>query len=1389
MSHSAENLGSPHLFILCDSYYSRIIASKQQLSTNPSLTLLIDDQIRIAVDSSLANQQPALQGINQCWNSDFALNNPCWKLLQGGAVNLDFAKDWTLEGGHTAYVFQGPDHVKEPIELIYHDPVIGKFLPVNPGERYQFGGSFGCHRCDAQFEIQFYDAEKNKVHQQIADIASDQLIGGKKLENYLYLSELTEVPKEASFVTLTLIKRPTKPGLKENHSFFFFTHVFFYQLAANTSLIGWRKTPFSEAEWQSLRQQPCNELVAINLTLPRSIYDGQPHEILFIDEVSVPIWPELSKTFCSLGSSYDWEYFQTSLEKACDQRDWPEAAACLLAWIEENPMDQSPEQLQFIAEFQNDWTDRCVFETASTETLLAVRGLTDLAPEHPCAWRWLLETAYVLSRWQECVDAYHRLRDLTELDSGNDCLINAIVSSLEKVHCHAAAFHLCLSQGQGRLHQPQIERLLSLVQHCPQLQLSDQELLTIQSFEHQASGGLLIAAVIACASSDTIAPLFSRIDNPFSRIIHALWIACCRTEITSDWTQVLALLNAADQKKLLKEIPDWLAVECLWMQLHFETAGLRDKSSQLEKLSIWQAVVSFDQCFPLDRQLINHQQSSGPLLPINALSHFLVLTNSAKLSPHRLFDCARYHQVNQAAEDSLHPLVHFFRYSCGYESQSTRPNPYFDCGWYRQTYLNHDQLSHPLLHYLAHYSEAGLQPSRLFHNDYIRETQALRNSDDPLAYYLEQIQSLGTDFYLSGFSPSPFFDRSYYLQHYPHITQLVRDSAVDPFIHFIEIGHEQGLSAHHWQYYHEFVCHQRLHWEPYNQHSIFATESNLHYIKRAKAETVYLDGQRVLAEQLNYHPLISLIVPVYQVKPRFLREMIDSVRAQTYENWQLCLVDDASSRYREQILALLEQYAAADDRIVYRIREQNGHICHTSNDCLALAQGEYIGLLDHDDVLTPDALYEVAALINHHAYVDIIYSDEDKIDEWGVCFGPYYKPSWSPHTLWSRMYSCHLTVYRKSLINRVGGFRIGFEGSQDYDLMLRCSELTSHIYHIPKVLYHWRDHKESTASGSGAKNYCAEAGRKAVEEAFARRDIKVDVAFAVTPADSVYLARPKVIGMPMVDIIIPSRNGASVLAVCLDSLFSKTDYKHFKVTVIDNNSNEKSFFRLIEQWQEREPQRFQVIANQAPFNFSALNNFAVQQTAGDYLLFLNNDTEIIHPDWLAGMLGYAQLEEIGAVGVKLLYPDDTIQHAGVVTGIAGVAGHVMKHEKRNVTGYFWNLQAVTNYSVVTAACLMVSRTKFERVSGFTEFLKVAFNDVDFCLKLRQQGLYNVYLPFVELYHYESKSRGYEDTDEKRERFEREILFMRQRWGTSLDNDPFYSPWLTLNDESAGYKHN
>ena len=549
----------------------------------------------------------------------------------------------------------------------------------------------------------------------------------------------------------------------------------------------------------------------------------------------------------------------------------------------------------------------------------------------------------------------------------------------------------------------------------------------------------------------------------------------------------------------------------------------------------------------------------------------------------------------------------------------------------------------------------------------------------------------------------------------------------------------------------------------------------------AESESV----MRQTIESLAYKPLISVLVPVYNVDKKWLELCIQSVRKQVYPNWELCLVDDCSTK--PHIRPTLEKYAAEDARIKVMFREKNGHISRASNDALAMASGEFIALLDHDDELTPNALYEVVKLLNEHPDTDIIYSDEDKITIKGERHSPFFKPDWSPDLLLSQMYICHLSVYRKTLVEQAGGFRVGFEGSQDYDLILRASELTNRIRHIPKILYHWRSIPSSTSMSDSSKSYTHLASLRALEETVKRRNLPATV-HEIEGYSNIYLLRYQPVGNPKVSIIIPTRNMASIVSQCLQSIFEKTTYQYYEVIVIDNGSNDPENFKLYEYWKEREPERFVVYSYDIPFNYSKINNFGVSKATGELILLLNNDIEVITPDWLTEMAGQAIRPEIGAVGACLYYPDDTLQHGGVVLGLGGVAGHSHKHFPADNPGYFRRLQVISNYSAVTAACLMIKKSIFEEVGGLEETLQVAFNDVDFCLKVREKGYYNVWLPHVKLYHHESKSRGYEDTPEKIERFRGEINYMLEKWGHVLANDPFYNPNLTFAREDFSLGH-
>lgn len=506
------------------------------------------------------------------------------------------------------------------------------------------------------------------------------------------------------------------------------------------------------------------------------------------------------------------------------------------------------------------------------------------------------------------------------------------------------------------------------------------------------------------------------------------------------------------------------------------------------------------------------------------------------------------------------------------------------------------------------------------------------------------------------------------------------------------------------------------------------------------------------------------------------QKCINSVLDQTYDHWELCISDDASTD--PAIRKCLESYQAKDDRIKVVFRQENGHISLATNSALEMAEGEFIALLDNDDELPPFALYEVAKVLNVHPELDLIYSDEDKIDADGNRFDPHFKADWSPDTLMGNNYISHLGVYRTRIVKELGGFRKGYEGSQDYDLVLRVTEQipADHIYHIDRVLYHWRTIPGSTASNGEAKSYIYDSGVKALTDALFRRNIKG----SVRPGriSGFYEITYDVLQEDLVSVIIPTKNGYEDLKTCVDSIIEKTSYSNYEIIIADNGSTDPKMQELFAEYKHQLKDRFIVELIDIPFNYSRINNLAAKKANGKYFLFLNNDTEVIEPDWMTAMVSYAQFDRIGCVGAKLFYPDDTTQHAGVLLGIGGVAGHALNNYDRTHCGYFGRLVIDVNYLAVTAACMMVKAADFNAVNGFDETLEVAFNDVDLCLKVYELGRYNVYAHQAELYHFESKSRGYEDTPEKQRRFAGEIKKMQDKWPSYIAHDPFYNDNLT-----------
>lgn len=531
---------------------------------------------------------------------------------------------------------------------------------------------------------------------------------------------------------------------------------------------------------------------------------------------------------------------------------------------------------------------------------------------------------------------------------------------------------------------------------------------------------------------------------------------------------------------------------------------------------------------------------------------------------------------------------------------------------------------------------------------------------------------------------------------------------------------------------------------------------------------------------LNFQPKISVVLPVYNTPEEWLRKAIDSVRTQLYTNWELCIADDASPS--PHVRTILQEYAAKDNRIKITFRAENGHISESSNSALALATGEYVALLDHDDELREHALYMNVAELNRYPNAKLIFSDEDKITTYGMRFNPYFKSDWSREFFLQQNFVCHLSVFKREVLTSVGGFRKGFEGSQDWDLVLRVVDAIDEkdIRHIPHILYHWRSVEGSTAQSSAFKPYALQAGAKAVEEHLQRRGTKGRVEILEDIAH--YRIRydlPR--ELPLVSIIIPTKDKLGMLSRCVSSLLEKTTYKNFEIIIIDNGSVEDTTLRYFDSISRLGNVR--VIHDERSFNFSRLNNFAVTHAKGSLLAFLNNDLEVISPDWLSEMVSYSVQPHNGAIGARLWYPNGLLQHGGVILGIGGVAGHNHKGRPRSDVGYFNRAILAQNLSAVTAACLVIRREIFDAVGGFDEEnLSIAFNDVDFCIKVREQGFKNVWTPYAELYHYESVSRGYEHTPEKFERFERETRAMKQRWGNALNVDPYYNPNLTIQSE-------
>lgn len=661
------------------------------------------------------------------------------------------------------------------------------------------------------------------------------------------------------------------------------------------------------------------------------------------------------------------------------------------------------------------------------------------------------------------------------------------------------------------------------------------------------------------------------------------------------------------------------------------------------------------------------------------------------------------------------------------------------------------------------------------------------------------LDDLLLDYFLFGVyknkSPHPMFDTAFYLSNNADI----QISKINPLLHYLKFGEKEGrcpnvlfnptdylvfnpdLSSWDKSLLEHYATHGYQEGRIYSRSTDSKVETDENAYSNWRYHNEIEDFFEITQNLINFdlNPLISVVVPVYNVSENILNDVINSILKQSYSNWQLCIADDNSTD--SHVINVLGKYAQADKRIQYIVREHNGHISAASNSALAIAEGEWIVLLDHDDLLSQHALYEVVKCINENPNVEFIYSDEDKIDENGERYDPHFKSDWNVDLLYGQNYISHLSAYKKEIVDKVGGFREGYEGSQDYDLILRYSREIDHsnIKHIPKILYHWRAIKGSTALNSDEKSYTSDAGLHALSDHLDA--LGVDAEPIKSKCDNIYRVVWEIKDEPLVSLIVPTYNNFKITKQAIDSILNKTTYKNFEILLVDNNSDDETALAYFNEIDNHE--KVTVLRYPYPFNYSAINNFASKMAKGEIIGLINNDIEVITPEWLTEMVSHSLRPGIGCVGAMLYYPDDTIQHAGVIVGLGGVAGHSHKHYPRGHLGYFNRLSVVQNLSAVTAACLLVKRSIFEQVNGLNEQdLTVAFNDVDFCLKVQSEGYRNIWTPFAELYHHESVSRGLEDNPQKIARANKEMDYMKFTWATDELIDQYYSPNLTQHCE-------
>jgi glycosyltransferase involved in cell wall biosynthesis/SAM-dependent methyltransferase len=771
------------------------------------------------------------------------------------------------------------------------------------------------------------------------------------------------------------------------------------------------------------------------------------------------------------------------------------------------------------------------------------------------------------------------------------------------------------------------------------------------------------------------------------------------------------------------------------------------------------------------------------------LLHFLIYGVREGKNPNPYFDTKWYlDEYPEVARGGLNPLLHYMRYGV---EDGTHPNPYFDTPWYLKEYPQVAASgTHPMLHYLQHWKAGETNPNPYFDTAwYLRNYPDVgKNGMDPLLHFILH----GAD---EKRNPGPHFDSGWYAQQYPDVAE----TGLNPFLHFIRHGAKEGRDPSpyfdaRWYMLEypdvlESGMHPLLHYlqvglrEGRRPHPDFDSQTYLSDYRKwlRKFHTLEDLDRKIIAGHIpgfQHKPLISVLMPVYNPPLQFLDEAIRSVRYQLYPYWELCIADDASTD--PEVRRIIHEHMAIDGRIKAVFRSGNGHISLASNSALELVTGEFVVLLDHDDLLSEDALFWVAEMLQRQPDAGLIYSDEDKIDEKGNRMDPYFKSDWNPFLFLGHNMISHLGVYRTALVREVGGFREGFEGSQDYDLAARIVEKLDpcQIVHIPRVLYHWRILPGSTAVGLGEKPYAQNASERAMNEHLLRTNIpgRVEKNRALGGMHRVFVDLPET--PPLVSIIILAHNQEHSVRRCIESIVLKTAYPAYEIILVDCGSDDPAALAYFTDLSKNE--KIRLLQDSGPLNFSRLHNTAAKEARGEVLILLNNDTEVLSPDWLAEMVSLALLAKIGAVGAKLLYPDGTVQHGGILMGVAECSAHAHNGIPKEAGGYLGRAQLLQMYTAVSAACLAVRRSVFEEVDGLDEEgLKVGYNDVDLCLKLRKQGYWNVWTPFVQLIQHESFSGGEGDTPEQRHRFWREISLLKKRWPSSFFHDPAYNPNLSV----------